>query len=298
MNRTQHAGFKSSEFDPRDAKPNGGAKPSLILQRLDKLVISTTVNYLIRGWLPRVGLGVILGLVQIRQIVRRARHGAVYRARPRVSRQALRCKSGPVVSSRWRAAAAIPNASRRGTASTTSRSATRRSICSATCSSIYSRTAPRSLWRSASKLPRRRSRSLSIRSTARSRAARQAGGHGALCPRLRRAAYRLSLFRWCRAPFRRRGNDRPRGHTSLAGADDVGIAVSRDPSGLILMHVDHVRDDAPAGDLSFGLETIQVATNDEGDAIISAAVVALTSAAKRRRSSPATTRLRTIFWLN
>ena len=95
MNRTQHAGFKSSEFDPRDAKPNGGAKPSFILQRLDKLVISTTVNYLIRGWLPRVGLGVIWGWYKsgksfgVLDMALCIAHDREYHGK--------RCKSGPVV---------------------------------------------------------------------------------------------------------------------------------------------------------------------------------------------------------
>jgi hypothetical protein len=75
--------------------------------------------------------------------------------------------------------------------------------------------------------------------------------------------------------------ERPRGHSSLPGADDAQIAVSRDSNDLITITTEHMKDDMAGPPLSCRLEVVQVGTNDEGDPITSCVVVPVeTPAAK------------------
>jgi hypothetical protein len=66
---------------------------------------------------------------------------------------------------------------------------------------------------------------------------------------------------------------RPRGHTSLPGADDAQIAVEKGKNGLITVTVEHMRD-GPAG-LSFAcrLESVDLGLDDDGDPINSCVIV-------------------------
>ena len=73
---------------------------------------------------------------------------------------------------------------------------------------------------------------------------------------------------------------RPRGHTSLTGAIDVQIAVSRDTSDNIVATVEHMKD-GPAGEtLISRLEVVEMGLDSEGDLITSCAVTAGEAAAR------------------
>jgi hypothetical protein len=66
---------------------------------------------------------------------------------------------------------------------------------------------------------------------------------------------------------------RPRGHTSLTGAIDVQIAVSRDISGGILATVEYMKDGAEGERLASQLEVVELGLDTEGDPITSCVVV-------------------------
>jgi len=62
---------------------------------------------------------------------------------------------------------------------------------------------------------------------------------------------------------------RPRGHTSLTGAVDAQLAVKRDGAGNIEVKVEWMKD-GPEGDTIFSrLETVEVGTDEDGEAITS-----------------------------
>ena len=66
---------------------------------------------------------------------------------------------------------------------------------------------------------------------------------------------------------------RPRGHTSLTGAADAQLSVSRDAAGSIVMTVEYMKDGAPGDTIVSRLENVEVGTDDDGDAITSCVVV-------------------------
>jgi AAA domain len=66
---------------------------------------------------------------------------------------------------------------------------------------------------------------------------------------------------------------RPRGHTSLSGADDVQIAVERDKEGNILASVEHMKDGDASTPMASRLERVELGTDDEGDPITSCVIV-------------------------
>jgi hypothetical protein len=66
---------------------------------------------------------------------------------------------------------------------------------------------------------------------------------------------------------------RPRGHTSLTGAGDVQIAVTKDASGLITVTTEHMKDDLPAEPFCCRLERVEIGRDDEGGASTSCIVV-------------------------
>jgi AAA domain len=68
-------------------------------------------------------------------------------------------------------------------------------------------------------------------------------------------------------------DSRPRGHTSLAGADDAQIAVSRDSNGVIRIEVEHFKDGVPAKPFACRLEGVDIGTCDDGDTLTSCVVV-------------------------
>jgi len=69
------------------------------------------------------------------------------------------------------------------------------------------------------------------------------------------------------------GGDRPRGHSSLIGAADVVIKVSRDSSDNILAEVEIAKDGPQGHTVSSRLEVIEVGNDEEGEAITSCVVL-------------------------
>jgi hypothetical protein len=66
---------------------------------------------------------------------------------------------------------------------------------------------------------------------------------------------------------------RPRGHTSLTGAVDAQLSVSRDAAGNIIVTLEHAKD-GPQGDtITSRLEIVEVGTDDDGDPITSCVVM-------------------------
>jgi hypothetical protein len=80
--------------------------------------------------------------------------------------------------------------------------------------------------------------------------------------------------------------NRPRGHTSLAGANDAQIAVERDEStGIIVATIEHMKDDEASAPMASRLERVELGTNDEGELITSCIVVAADEAAARAKQA-------------
>jgi len=73
--------------------------------------------------------------------------------------------------------------------------------------------------------------------------------------------------------------NRPRGHTSLAGADDVQIAIDKDKDGIVRATVEHMKD-GPYGDvLASELEPISLGVDTDGDPITSCVIIPSAAAA-------------------
>jgi hypothetical protein len=66
---------------------------------------------------------------------------------------------------------------------------------------------------------------------------------------------------------------RPRGHTSLPGADDAQIAVERDTAGNIVATVEHMKDGSDGTKIVSRLEVLDLGTDDDGDRISSCVVI-------------------------
>jgi hypothetical protein len=66
---------------------------------------------------------------------------------------------------------------------------------------------------------------------------------------------------------------RPRGHTSLSGADDAQIAVARDKNGNIATTVEFMKDDEAAAPIGSRLERVELGLDDDGDPISSCVIV-------------------------
>ena len=67
---------------------------------------------------------------------------------------------------------------------------------------------------------------------------------------------------------------RPRGHTSLPGADDVQIAVERDKvMGKITVTIDHMKDGEASAPMASKLERVELGLDDDGDPITSCVIV-------------------------
>jgi hypothetical protein len=67
--------------------------------------------------------------------------------------------------------------------------------------------------------------------------------------------------------------NRPRGHTSLAGADDAQIAVERSKEGVISATVEHMKDGEDGVIVSSKLERVDLGMDDDGDPITSMVIV-------------------------
>jgi hypothetical protein len=68
-------------------------------------------------------------------------------------------------------------------------------------------------------------------------------------------------------------SSRPRGHTSLAGAVNVQIAIQRDAAGNVVAEVEAMKDGLEGARFTSRLEVIEVGTNDVGKPITSCAIV-------------------------
>jgi hypothetical protein len=66
---------------------------------------------------------------------------------------------------------------------------------------------------------------------------------------------------------------RPRGHSSLGGADDVQIAVERNDAGIITATVEHMKDGPAGATISFRLASVELGLDDDGEMITSLVVV-------------------------
>jgi hypothetical protein len=84
---------------------------------------------------------------------------------------------------------------------------------------------------------------------------------------------------------------RPRGHTSLTGADDAQIAVYRDKDGNITVTVEHMKDGEASEPMGSKLELVKVGTNNEGDPITSCIIVESAVVNKKARALPDGARL-------
>ena len=76
---------------------------------------------------------------------------------------------------------------------------------------------------------------------------------------------------------------RPRGHTSLTGADDAQIAVERAEDGIITVKIEHMKDGPDGGTILCRLEQVDLGADDEGDPKTSMIIVPVEgeSAAKK-----------------
>lgn len=67
---------------------------------------------------------------------------------------------------------------------------------------------------------------------------------------------------------------RPRGHTSLAGADDVQIAIERNQEGTIVAKIEHMKDGDASAPMASRLEPVELGIDADGDPISSCVIVA------------------------
>jgi hypothetical protein len=66
---------------------------------------------------------------------------------------------------------------------------------------------------------------------------------------------------------------RPRGHSSLSGADDAQIAISKDEAGIITAMVEHMKDGEAGATIIAKLEPVDLGFDDDGDPISSCIIV-------------------------
>jgi hypothetical protein len=81
--------------------------------------------------------------------------------------------------------------------------------------------------------------------------------------------------------------NRPRGHTSLAGADDAQIAVEKNKDGIITAVVEHARDTEAGAKFSSKLERVELGTDIDGDEL-SSCVIAMADPAEAGPKLPKT----------
>ena len=90
--------------------------------------------------------------------------------------------------------------------------------------------------------------------------------------------------------------NRPRGHTALAGAVDAQLSVKRDAADNTVVTVERMKD-GPEGDtVTSALQTVDVGTDEDGDAITSCVIVPAEPSVnnKQDRRSPALPERRSI----
>ena len=74
---------------------------------------------------------------------------------------------------------------------------------------------------------------------------------------------------------------RPRGHTSLAGANDAQLAVKRDAADNVIVTLEWMKDGPEGDSLASKLEVVEVGTDIDGDPITSCVVVPVDGSAIR-----------------
>jgi hypothetical protein len=67
--------------------------------------------------------------------------------------------------------------------------------------------------------------------------------------------------------------NRPRGHTSLSGADDVQIAIERGKDGIVRAKIEHAKDGQDGTVFACKLEPVEVGRDTDGDPITSCVIV-------------------------
>jgi hypothetical protein len=67
--------------------------------------------------------------------------------------------------------------------------------------------------------------------------------------------------------------NRPRGHTSLAGADDVQIAIEKDKDGAVRATIEHMKDGPAGAVIASKLESVNLGTDSDRDPITSCIIV-------------------------
>jgi AAA domain len=84
--------------------------------------------------------------------------------------------------------------------------------------------------------------------------------------------------------------DRPRGHTSLAGAADAQISIRRDGTGCVLAKLEWMKDGPEGDEILSRLRAVEVGVDDDGEPISSCVIEAATADetphARPRRLSP------------
>ena len=78
-------------------------------------------------------------------------------------------------------------------------------------------------------------------------------------------------------------DSRPRGHTSLTGAADARLAVTRDAAKNILVDVEFMKDGEGSGTIVSALESLEVGVDEDGEPIISCVVVEAEMSAPEER---------------
>jgi hypothetical protein len=79
--------------------------------------------------------------------------------------------------------------------------------------------------------------------------------------------------------------DRPRGHTSLTGADDAQIAIERDAAGNVVATVEHMKDSDGGAMIVSRLEHVNLGNDDDGDPITSCIVDPVEGAAATKKAA-------------
>ena len=79
---------------------------------------------------------------------------------------------------------------------------------------------------------------------------------------------------------------RPRGHTSLTGADDAQIAVYRDKAGNITVTVEFMKDGEASAPMGSKLEIVELGYDDDGDQMSSCIIVPTAVVDNKARTLP------------
>ena len=88
-------------------------------------------------------------------------------------------------------------------------------------------------------------------------------------------------------------DSRPRGHTSLTGAADARLSVTRDAAKNILVDVEFMKDGEGSETIVSALESLEVGMDEDGEPITSCVVVAAEATAIGRRGDPNSPRTKT-----